>query len=159
MPDTQLDDLLCELDVPTADTTQVPTPTAVPAPPAEPARPQIDVAAAYAQHEAVTDEVIMACRHDRAETQSVIDMLRAKFIDDLSQNRDSTRHIVEGLVTALQAKASINSTAIRALDARTKLIGATRAGLTVNNNNIAGSVTAAELHAALNAPLNGDDQF
>tara|TARA_R110000868_G_scaffold118613_6_gene314567 strand:- start:14675 stop:15376 length:702 start_codon:yes stop_codon:yes gene_type:complete len=95
----------------------------------------------------VSEEVLQACRSDRAEAQDVINMLRAQCDAAHSKNVFPARMYVDGLVKAVEVKANINTNAVKVMEGVAKMIAATKAGTNIQNNTL--QVTGAELDELL----------
>ena len=95
----------------------------------------------------VSEEVLQACRSDRAEAQDVINMLRAQCDAAHTKNIFPARMYVDGLVKAVEVKANINTNAVKVMEGVAKMIAATKAGTNIQNNTL--QVTGAELDELL----------
>lgn len=104
--------------------------------------------------DSVADEVLEACRADRQEAQDVINMLRQQCDDAHRRNSLPARMYIDGLVKAVEVKANINTNAVKSMEAVAKMIAATKAGISVNNNNV--NVSGAELDEILSYQPSGD---
>ena len=107
--------------------------------------------------EAVTDEVLKACRSDRQETQDVIDLLRGQIDNATNANTQPQRMWVDGLVKAVEVKANINSTAVKIMEANARMIAATKAGINILNQNVQGGQT--DLNDVLDQPMEPEDEY
>ncbi len=134
-------------------------------PPPEP--PIVDIRKQFEQFDAIAEEVVQGTRHDRQETQDAINLCRGEIQKAVSAGQNPSRMWVDNLTKALEIKATVNLTAIKALDAKAKLLAATKAGIQVQNNNLiqnANVSTQADkslVDLLNNNPLdsNGDDEF
>lgn len=104
--------------------------------------------------DSVADEVLQACRADRQEAQDVINMLRKQCDDAHNRNTIPARMYIDGLVKAVEVKANINTNAVKSMEAVAKMIAATKAGISVNNNNV--NVSSFELDEILSHQPSGD---
>lgn len=97
--------------------------------------PTIDLQKHIDRLENLTDEILLACRNDRAETQEVINLLKKQVEDDHKLNKKLDRGAIDGLVKALEVKSNINTTAVKMIEANIKSIAAQKPNQ-VNQNNI-----------------------
>jgi hypothetical protein len=105
----------------------------------------------------VGKEVLNKWREDRAEVQVVIDHLRDAVINRAVQNATGAvpSVYVESLVNALEVKGNMSLTAVKALEAKTRLLAAMRGGVNIlNQQNVTPS---GELERVLAGPV--DDDF
>jgi hypothetical protein len=104
----------------------------------------------------VADEVLISCRNDRQEAQDVINMLRLQCDEAHNKDRPPARMYVDGLVKAVEVKASINGNAVKVMEGVAKMIAATKAGVNIQNNNL--SVSGSELDDILSGsePMGGE---
>ena len=102
-----------------------------------------DVSRYLDKMEEVSNEVLQACRSDRQEAQDVINMLRGQC--DTAHNKSLTpsRMYIDGLVKAVEVKANINTNAVKVMEGVAKMIAATKAGISIQNNSV--TVSGAEL--------------
>ena len=80
----------------------------------------------------VTNEVLTACRSDRQEAQEVIDIIRGKIASCGAGPISST--YVEGVVNAIEVKSKITTNTVKIMEANAKMIAATKAAVSINNN-------------------------
>ncbi len=99
-----------------------------------PEPPIVDLRKQFEQMDAVASEVIQAARSDRQETQDVITICRTEIDKAINANHIPNRGYLDNIVKALEVKASINLTVIKAMDAKAKLLAATKAGVNVGVN-------------------------
>jgi hypothetical protein len=67
---------------------------------------------------------------------------------------------VDGLVKALEVKSNVNMTAVKALEATAKMIATTKAGSSVQVNNLnVGPGNSSDLESVLALPLSQDDEY
>ena len=93
----------------------------------------------------ITKKILATCEADRDQVQEVIDI----FLTPLRDGQDVPRVYIEGLVQCLQTKSTISLTAVRLLDAKTRLLQAMKAGtILINNNSVGGD--GSELVSILN---------
>jgi hypothetical protein len=114
---------------------------------AEQPKLEVDVQKYKDRLEAVTVEVLDACRADRAEAQEVIEDLKDRLA--AMGNAAAPKALIDGLVKAVEVKANINSNAIRMMDTNAKFLASIKANNTVNNNNLNLSASAEELRKIL----------
>ncbi len=134
---------------------------------APPPEPVVDIRKQFEQFDAIAQEVIQGTRHDRQETQDAINLCRGEIQKSVNNGQNPSRMWVDNLTKALEIKATVNLTAIKALEAKAKLLAATKAGIQVgiqNNNQQANVSTQADnsLVDLLNSnPLDGggEDEF
>lgn len=103
----------------------------------------MDIGKAVNQHEAVVAKILANLDADRAETQKAINIC----FDRIEGNTDAKAAFIESLVQALKVKSDTNLTAVRALDATSKLIAAIKAKVEKTEE-----VDAAELSSLLANP-------
>lgn len=104
----------------------------------------------------VTDEVLAACRSDRQEAQEVIGIYKKAIEDAVSASKPPARMWVDGLVKAVEVKAGINTNAVKMIEANAKMLAATKAGSTLNQQiNIGGD----NLDDVLSQELNEQDDY
>lgn len=106
----------------------------VPLPP--PPEPVVDIKKQFEQFDAIAEEVVQGTRHDRQETQDAINLCRGEIQKAVNNGQNPSRMWVDNLTKALEIKATVNLTAIKALEAKAKLLAATKAGVQVQNNNL-----------------------
>lgn len=131
-----------------------------------PVEPVVDIRKQFEQFDAIAEEVVQGTRHDRQETQDAINLCRGEIQKAVNNGQNPSRMWVDNLTKALEIKATVNLTAIKALEAKAKLLAATKAGIQVGiqNNNQANVSTMADnsLVDLLNSnPLDdsGEDEF
>ncbi len=149
------------LPVPT-DTRRIDTTdtTTVDIAPVLPQSPLVDVRKYFDRLDGVTDEILNACRSDRQETQDVISMLRHEIEQSLNQNKDPARMFVDGLVKAIEVKANINMTAVKMMEANSKMLAAIKASTNVQVNNQQVNLGGDhDLERVLDEPLTIDDEY
>lgn len=104
--------------------------------------------------ENVSGEILGTWREDRTQIQEVIDI----YLNVVRAGGDIPRVYIESLVKALEVKANTSITAVKLLDAKTRLLQALKGGTSVmitNNNNNA-NVAEGELTKLLTEPLADD---
>lgn len=116
--------------------------------------PSVNVNIYLEKIDGVAEEVLQACRSDRQEAQDVINMLRNQCDQAHQRSQLPARMYIDGLVKAVEVKASINTNAVKAMEAVAKMIAATKAGIMVNNNNL--QVSGSELDEILSHQPTGD---
>ncbi len=134
-----------------------------------PEQPIVDLRKQFAQFDEVTNEILQGTRGDRQETQDAINIMRSEIDKAISNNHQPARMYVDNLTKALEVKATINMTAVKAMEAKAKLLAATRAGINIQNtlhNNQANVTTASDAtlvdllnNNPLQAGINGDDEY
>ncbi len=137
------------------------------APLPQPPEPVVDVRQQFKQFDEVAEEVIQGVRYDRQETQDAINLCRAEIQKSVTAGQNPSRMWVDNLAKLLEIKATVNLTGIKALEAKAKLLAATKAGVQVQNNNLiqnANVSTQADkslVDLLNNNPLqsDGDDEF
>lgn len=109
----------------------------------------------------VTDEILAACRSDRAEAQDVIQLLRGEINKALQNNRDPARMYVDGLVTAVEVKSNINMSMIKMMEANAKMLASLKAAnnLNIKNNINVASSNDKELERILDEPITEVDDY
>ena len=109
----------------------------------------------------VTDEILAACRSDRAEAQEVIQLLRGEINKALQTNRDPARMYVDGLVTAVEVKSNINMSMIKMMEANAKMLASLKAAnnLNIKNNINVASSNDKELERILDEPITEIDDY
>jgi hypothetical protein len=136
-------------------------------PPPPPPEPVVDIRKQFEQFDAIAEEVVQGTRHDRQETQDAINLCRGEIQKAINAGQNPSRMWVDNLTKALEIKATVNLTAIKALEAKAKLLAATKAGVQVQNNNlIQNTNVSAQADKSLvdllnNNPLesSGDDEY
>lgn len=118
--------------------------------------PTVDIAKTFEQLDAVTNEVLQACRSDRQEAQDVIGMLRNQIDKAHNNNSDPARVYVEGLVKAIEVKSNINMTAVKIIEANAKMLAATKAGTNIQLNNSVTTINDQALDEILNDPISNE---
>lgn len=113
-------------------TIEAETPTMV-APPPEPV---VDIKREFEQFNDVAQEVLQGVRFDRQEVQDGINLCRAEIQKAVATGHNPSRMWVDNLAKLLEIKATVNLTGIKALEAKTKLLAATKAGVQVGINNV-----------------------
>ena len=102
----------------------------------------VDVVEYKQKLDAITEEVIDACRSDRQEVQVVISDLR----DRLEEMKNPNKALIDGIVKALEVKTNINQNAIRIMDTNAKFLSSIKSTMNIDNNI---SVDAKELERIL----------
>jgi hypothetical protein len=98
--------------------------------------PAIDVVKYHRKLEEVTEDVLVACKKDRAEIQEVVDLMFDEIRNDREAGRNPSRGYTDNLTKLLEVKANVNMLAVKIMEANSKMLAATKAGaVTVNNNN------------------------
>jgi hypothetical protein len=104
---------------------------------AEPQSPPVDVIKYHAKLDIVTEEVLTACKQDRAEIQEVVNLMFDEIREDRDNGRIPSRGYTDNLTKLLETKANVNMMAVKIMEVNAKMLAATKAGsLTVNNNNL-----------------------
>lgn len=108
----------------------------------------------------VTDEILGACRSDRQEVQDTIQLCRGQIDDAIQKGREPARMFVDGLVKAIEVKANVNMTAVKMMEANSKMLAAIKAsgGIQVNNQNLS-VVNNHDLEQILDQPMTDEDEF
>jgi hypothetical protein len=135
---------------------------ATPAPIAEP--PIVDVRKQFEQMDHVVDEILQGVRADRQEAQDTITLIRNEIDKAIHGGHNPSRMYVDNLVKALEVKTTINMTAVKAMEAKAKLLAATKAGIVVQNNNQVNNAnlqggTDQNLMDVLANPIGEDDEY
>lgn len=97
--------------------------------------PLIDFRHQFEQLETVSKEVLEGTRADRQEVQDVITLMLNEINKSIQANGQPARMYLDNITKALEVKSNINMTAVKVLEARAKLLAATRAGTIINNMN------------------------
>lgn len=97
--------------------------------------PIVDIRKQFEQMDIVTDEILQGTRTDRQEAQDVIVLMRREIDKAISANQNPPRMYMDNIVKALEVKTTVNMTAVKVLEARAKMIAATKAGIVLQNNN------------------------
>ncbi len=125
--------------------------------------PIVDLRKQFEQFDVVTDEILQGTRSDRQETQDTIVLLRTEVDKAIAAHKDPARMYVDNLVKALEVKATINQTAVKMMEAKAKLLAATKGGVTIQTNiqtNMGSSAVDPQLTDLLaNNELGDDDRF
>lgn len=103
---------------------------------APPPEPVVDIRKQFEQFDAIAEEVVQGTRHDRQETQDAINLCRGEIQKAVNNGQNPSRMWVDNLTKALEIKATVNLTAIKALEAKAKLLAATKAGVQVGIQNV-----------------------
>lgn len=128
------------------------------------APPIVDMRQQFEQLEAVTNEILQGTRSDRQETQDAITLLRGEIDKAITGGQNPPRMYVDNLVKALEVKAQINMTAVKAMEAKAKMLAATKAGTVIQNqiNNANANVQLGSdkaLTDLLSEPLGSEDEY
>jgi len=117
--------------------------------------PGISISKYLTRLDEVTDSVLSACAADRKEAQDVINLYRGAIQDSADNGEVPSRMWVDGLVKAVEVKASINNTAVKAMEATAKMLAATKSGIQINQqfNN------PANLTDILDEALTDEDEY
>jgi hypothetical protein len=133
-----------------------------------PEPPVVDLRKQFEQMDSVAEEILLATRADRQETEDIINVLKTEIDKAVNNNQVPNRGYLDNIVKALEVKASINMTAVKAMEAKAKLLAATKAanvqvGVNVQNqNNHQSGMTDSALVDLLNeSPLRagGEDEY
>jgi hypothetical protein len=100
----------------------------------EPEPAIVDLREQFKQFDIVTDEILQGARSDRQETQDAINLMRGEIDKAINGGAHPSRMYVDNLVKALEVKATINQTAVKIMEAKAKMLAATKVGISVNTN-------------------------
>ena len=80
--------------------------------------------------------------------------------DAIQKGREPARMFVDGLVKAIEVKANVNMTAVKMMEANSKMLAAIKAsgGIQVNNQNLS-VVNNHDLEQILDQPMTHEDEF
>lgn len=132
---------------------------ATPAATIVPEGPTVDLRRMFDRMENVTENVLECARNDRAQTESAILMMQEAIEAAHSLGKPAGKTYVEGLIKAIEVKASINTTVVKMMEANAKMFAATKSGLQLNiNNSNTSTVSSDELVNLLNTPLDMDNE-
>lgn len=105
----------------------------------------------------VTEDVLTACKSDRAETQGLIDLLREQVEMSITAGGKLSTGIVESLVKAIEVKSNINTTAVKMIEANAKTIAATKSSINIQQNSVTTGLDGSMLERILSQPLGEND--
>lgn len=109
----------------------------------EPETPIVDLRQQFDSLNNSTEEIIHAARADRQEVQDAINLYRGEIDKAIGHNVLPNRGYLDNLVKALEVKANVNITAVKAIELRVKMLAALKSGLqigvNINNANGGGS--------------------
>ncbi len=124
-----------------------------------PEGPTVDLRRMFDRMEDVTQNVLECARNDRAQAESAILMMQEAIETAHSLSKPASKTYVEGLIKAIEVKASINTTVVKIMEANAKMFAATKSGLQLNINNSNNStVSSDDLVNLLNTPLDMDNE-
>lgn len=127
--------------------------------------PIVDMRKQFAQMELVTEEILQGTRADRQECQDTINLLRGEIDKAIGGGSQPQRMYVDNLVSALEVKATVNMTAVKIMEAKAKLLAATKAGTVIQNqitnanSNVNTGVNDKMLSDLLSQPLSNEDEY
>jgi len=122
--------------------------------------PAVDLVAYHRMMDSVTDDVLTACKKDRAEIQEVVDLMFGEIRNDQESGRNPSRGYTDNLTKLLEVKANVNMIAVKMMEANAKMLSATKAGaITVNNNNMNFATGDDYLKKILAEPLTATDEY
>lgn len=122
--------------------------------------PAVDLVAYHKMMDSVTDDVLTACKKDRAEIQEVVDLMFGEIRNDQEAGRNPSRGYTDNLTKLLEVKANVNMIAVKMMEANAKMLSATKAGaVTVNNNNMNLATGDDYLKKILAEPLTATDEY
>jgi len=125
--------------------------------------PIVDMRKQFEQLEEITNEILQGARSDRQETQDAIVLLRGQIDLSIKNGGNPARMYVDNLVKALEVKAQINITAVKAIEAKAKMLAATKAGTVINNQitNANANIANSDKHLIdiLAEPLRSEDEY
>ncbi len=124
--------------------------------------PLTDLRKHFEQLDAVTDEVLQGARHDRQETQDAIKLMRGEIDKAIGNQTHPARMYVDNLVKALEVKATVNMTVVKIMEAKAKMLSATKVGTVINNTNNVNNqqnVIDRDLTRLLEEPLGASDEY
>lgn len=107
----------------------------------------------------VTEDVLTACKSDRAETQGLIDLLREQVEMSITAGGKLSTGIVESLVKAIEVKSNINTTAVKMIEANAKTIAATKSSINIQQNSVTTGLDGSMLERILSQPLGENDDI
>lgn len=120
----------------------------------------VDVVKYHEKLDEVTDDILKACKSDRAELQSVIDMMFDEINAARDENRLPSRGYTDNLTKLLEVKSNVNMVAVKIMEANSKMLAATKAAsMTINNNNMAMLPADDYLKRILDEPMSEDDNI
>lgn len=97
----------------------------------------IDVKKYHKKLDDITDDVIDACKKDRAEIQEVVNLM----FEEIRQARDSghvpARGYLDSMTKLLEVKANVNMLSVKIMEVNAKMLAATKAGSMTINTNVA----------------------
>ena len=105
----------------------------------------------------VTDDVLKACKTDRAETQDLINLLRDQVENSISTGSKISTGIIESLVKAIEVKSNINTTAVKMIEANAKTLAATKSSINIQQNTVSAGIDSSMLERILSQPLGEND--
>ncbi len=115
----------------------------------------VDLSKYLSKLDDVTDSVLSACAADRKETQGVINIYRTAIDNAIDSGEDPSRMWVDGLVKAVEVKASINNTAVKVMEATAKMLAATKSGISINQQ-FNGPTNLSDI---LDEPMTDEDEY
>ncbi len=107
----------------------------------------------------VTDDVLKACKADRAETQDLINLLRDQVENAIGTGSKLSTGIIESLVKAIEVKSNINTTAVKMIEANAKTLAATKSSINIQQNTVSAGIDSNMLERILSQPLGEDDDI
>lgn len=107
----------------------------------------------------VTDDVLKACKADRAETQDLINLLRDQVENAIGTGSKLSTGIIESLVKAIEVKSNINTTAVKMIEANAKTLAATKSSINIQQNTVSAGIDSNMLERILSQPLGENEDI
>lgn len=129
-----------------------------------PPEPLVDIKKQFEQMDSVAEEVLQGTRADRQEAQDAINLMRTEIDKAITGGHNPSRMYVDNLVKALEVKTTINMTAVKVLEAKAKLLAATKAGISIQNNTQVNNANVQQggsddLVDLLSNPIGPEDEY
>lgn len=108
----------------------------------------------------VTEDVLSACKSDRAEAQDLINILKEQVTISVTSGTKLSTGIVESLVKAIEVKSNINTTAVKMIEANAKTLAATKSSINIQQNAITtAGFDSSALERLLSEPMTEMDEI
>jgi hypothetical protein len=121
--------------------------------------PPIDVRKYHKKLDDITEDVITACKKDRAEIQEVVNLMFDEIRDARDRGHVPARGYTDNLTKLLEVKANVNMMAVKIMEVNAKMLAATKAGAMTINNNVAVAQSDDYLRKILDEPMNDSDKY
>ena len=139
---------------------EIETANLVASPPSNSGSESVDMHKYLRRLDDVTEDVLSACKSDRAEAQDLINILKEQVTISVTSGTKLSTGIVESLVKAIEVKSNINTTAVKMIEANAKTLAATKSSINIQQNAITtAGFDSSALERLLSEPMTEMDEI